>query len=246
VFRPALAGTDGFQKLDREELTGTEQSFSLLNVRSANGSREHLIEVATAVFAREGFSGASLRTIAAEAGVSAALLVHHFGSKQQLIKEAITTNLGAWMADKDHLVELGLSEALAQWPQTAAEGEAKLQFFKQVMLAGGETADHLFERMVFEAKLRLEQFQASGQMRKIQDIDTAAVMLAAYGLAPLLISGSLKAHFGVEFTDPEVSGKLAASSLELFALFQPGEPAAAGKTKTGDKSKSKNKKAGDK
>ena len=121
-------------------------------MRSAIDSREHLIEVATRVFAREGFAGTSLRMIAVEAGVSAALLVHHFGSKQRLIEETIETTLGEWMREKYHLAELPLSEALSQWPQTAQDGHQKLAFFKQVMLSGGKPAQLLLERMHFEAK----------------------------------------------------------------------------------------------
>ena len=99
-------------------------------MRSAIDSKERLIEVAAGVFAREGFSGTSLRMIAVEAGVSAALLVHHFGSKQKLIEETIAVTLGEWMAEKDHLIELPLGEALGQWPQKAEGGKQKLAFFK--------------------------------------------------------------------------------------------------------------------
>jgi TetR/AcrR family transcriptional regulator, regulator of cefoperazone and chloramphenicol sensitivity len=208
--------------------------FSLLNMRSAIDSRERLIEVATAVFAREGFAAASLRMIAVEAGVSAALLVHHFGSKQTLVEECISANLGEWLSAKDELIDLaqdGLSAALQRWPEVASDGAQKLQFFKQVMLAGGSAANHLFERMVAEAKIRLENLSAAGQLRELADIDTAAVLLATYGLAPLILDGPLKQHFGGGLTDPEISKKLAASSVELFALFQPGKPEAKPKKK---------------
>ena len=203
-------------------------------MRSATDSREHLIEVATAVFALEGFAAASLRMIAIEAGVSAALLVHHFGSKQALVEECISANLGEWLTAKDELIDLaqgGLSAALQRWPEVASDGAQKLQFFKQVMLAGGAPANHLFERMVAEAKIRLEKLQAAGQLRDLADLDTAAALLATYGLAPLILDGPLKQHFGGGLTDPDISRKLAASSVELFALFQPGEPAAKPKKK---------------
>jgi len=207
-------------------------------MRSVSDSREHLIEVATAVFARAGFESASLRMIAAEAGVSAALLVHHFGSKQRLVEDCIASNLGTWMAAKDELIDMAeddLTSALARWPEVAADGSVKLQFFKQVMLAGGAPADHLFERLVEEAHIRLEQLQLTGRTRALADLKTASVLLATYGLAPLLLSGPLKNHFGAEITDPEISTKLATSSTELFAIFQPGEAAAKPKKKKAGK-----------
>ncbi|MDP4887009.1 MAG: TetR/AcrR family transcriptional regulator [Aquiluna sp.] len=204
-------------------------------MRSAIDSREHLIEVATRVFAREGFAGTSLRMIAVEAGVSAALLVHHFGSKQRLIEETIETTLGEWMREKDHLAELPLSEALSQWPQTAQDGHQKLAFFKQVMLSGGKPAQLLLERMHFEAKERLTMMTKTGVMRDVADIETAALLLAVYGMAPLILSDSIKKILGGEVTDPEISEKLARSSLELFALIREGNSPPQTKERAGEK-----------
>ena len=204
-------------------------------MRSAIDSREHLIEVATKVFAREGFAGTSLRMIAVEAGVSAALLVHHFGSKQRLIEETIETTLGEWMRDKDHLAELPLSEALSQWPQTAQDGQQKLAFFKQVILSGGKPAQLLLERMHFEARERLTAMTKSGVMRDIADIDTAALLLAVYGMAPLILSEPVKKILGGDITDPEISEKLARSSLELFALIREGQTPPQTKERAGEK-----------
>ena len=204
-------------------------------MRSAIDSREHLIEVATRVFAREGFAGTSLRMIAVEAGVSAALLVHHFGSKQRLIEETIETTLGEWMREKNQLAELPLSEALSQWPQTAQDGHQKLAFFKQVMLSGGKPAQLLLERMHFEAKERLNMMTKTGVMRDVADIETAALLLAVYGMAPLILSDSIKKILGGEVTDPEISEKLARSSLELFALIREGNTPPQTKERAGEK-----------
>lgn len=212
-----------------------EQVFSVLNMRSAIDSKERLIEVATSVFAREGFAGTSLRMIAVEAGVSAALLVHHFGSKQKLIEQTIEITLGQWLKAKDRLAELDLSEALTQWPQTALEGQQKLAFFKQVMLAGGKPAELLMQRMQIEAKRRIETMVRAGTMRELKDPDTAALLMAIYGLAPLLVSDSIKIILGGDITDSEVSEKLARSSFELLALFPEGHNPSVHQKKAGEK-----------
>jgi TetR/AcrR family transcriptional regulator, regulator of cefoperazone and chloramphenicol sensitivity len=204
-------------------------------MRSAMDSREHLIEVSTKVFAREGFTGTSLRMIAVEAGVSAALLVHHFGSKQRLIEETIETTLGEWMREKDHLAELPLSEALSEWPRTAEDGQQRLEFFKQVMLSGGRPAQVLMERMHFEARERLTAMTKAGVMRDVSDIDTAALLLAVYGMAPLILSDSIKKILGGDIADPEISEKLARSSLELFALIREGQSPPQTKERAGEK-----------
>ena len=205
-------------------------------MRSVIDSKEHLIEVAVNVLAREGFAGSSLRMIAVEAGVSPALLVHHFGSRQGLIEEAINKTLGEWLDAKDVLTAEGLTEALKQWPEVAEDGQTKLQFFKQLMVAGGKPAQHLFERMVFEAKSRLEVFQNQGLMKPMSDVESAAVLMASYALAPLLMGEQIKKVLGGDFFDPKVSERLALSSVELFGLSLPaGKGAAKTKQKAGDK-----------
>ena len=63
--------------------------FSLSNMRSAPdaSTRDRIRDAAIAAFAERGFDAASLRDIAQRAGVSAALIVHHFGSKDGLREE---------------------------------------------------------------------------------------------------------------------------------------------------------------
>lgn len=48
------------------------------------GTREQIVAAAREVFSERGFDGATVRLVAARAGVDAALIYHYFGSKQQL------------------------------------------------------------------------------------------------------------------------------------------------------------------
>jgi AcrR family transcriptional regulator len=50
--------------------------------------RERILRAAAAVFAEEGFRGATTRRIAQEAGVNEITLFRHFGSKERLLMEA--------------------------------------------------------------------------------------------------------------------------------------------------------------
>jgi AcrR family transcriptional regulator len=52
-------------------------------------TREAILQAAKRLFAERGFEGASMRAIAAEAGVDAALITHFFGSKANLLGAAI-------------------------------------------------------------------------------------------------------------------------------------------------------------
>ena len=56
--------------------------------------RGQIITAARDAFAAKGFAGASMRGIAAEAGVDAALIHHYFDSKQQLFLATVALPLG--------------------------------------------------------------------------------------------------------------------------------------------------------
>src|SRR5205809_2273376 len=61
-------------------------------------SREAILEAARRQFAEAGYELTSIRSIATDAGVNAALVVHFFGSKEQLFRAAV-----AWPFDPAEL-----------------------------------------------------------------------------------------------------------------------------------------------
>jgi AcrR family transcriptional regulator len=71
-------------------------------------TREEILVAARRLFAERGYQDATVRAIAAEAGVDAALVVHFFGSKSELLGEAVE-----WPFDPD-----------AEMPKLLAEGRA--------------------------------------------------------------------------------------------------------------------------
>jgi TetR/AcrR family transcriptional regulator len=103
----------------------------MTNDPNAN-SREKIIEVAEALYARRGFSGVGMREVAEAAGLGKSSLFHHFRSKVQLylavlervlarmeerLAPVLTSPLGA--ADKlDRWIDV-LIDTLAEQPGTA-------------------------------------------------------------------------------------------------------------------------------
>src|SRR6516165_11042415 len=70
--------------------------------RDAAATREAILEAATGRFAAQGYERAGVREIAADAGVTAALVNRYFGSKEGLFAEVIRRAL-----DMEHLVRDG-------------------------------------------------------------------------------------------------------------------------------------------
>jgi AcrR family transcriptional regulator len=70
--------------------------------RDAAATREEILEAATRRFATQGYERAGVREIAADAGVTAALVNRYFGSKEELFAEVIRGAL-----DMAHLLRDG-------------------------------------------------------------------------------------------------------------------------------------------
>ena len=57
-------------------------------------SRRHVLDCAARLFSREGYAAVSLRDIAAESGMKAGSLYHHFESKEVIVVEILNTGVG--------------------------------------------------------------------------------------------------------------------------------------------------------
>ena len=69
--------------------------------RASKATREKIIKAASDAFARNGYEGASIRTIVAEADVNQAAISYHFGSKEGLYRAVLQAALLALMKDDD-------------------------------------------------------------------------------------------------------------------------------------------------
>src|SRR6266700_675488 len=69
--------------------------------RVSKATREKIIKAASHAFARDGYEGASIRAIVAEAGVNQAAINYHFGSKEGLYRAVLQTALRALMKDDE-------------------------------------------------------------------------------------------------------------------------------------------------
>lgn len=58
-------------------------------VAKGRARREEIVAVALEVFAREGYRGTSLREVAERIGVTPAGLLHHFGTRENLLAEVL-------------------------------------------------------------------------------------------------------------------------------------------------------------
>lgn len=103
-------------------------------VRNAAITRAAILDSARKRFAREGYDGASLRDIAADAGVDAALISRYLGSKDELFREvldlACEPNLELFSGDPD---TFGMRMAVMLIDDK--QDDAKLELFLIMLLS---------------------------------------------------------------------------------------------------------------
>ncbi|THV23579.1 TetR/AcrR family transcriptional regulator [Glycomyces paridis] len=97
--------------------------------RDRAATRTALLDAARRRFAEHGFDGASVRDIAADAGVDATLIFRYFGSKKDLFAEAVQADVPEGISAGDDAGPAALADALVRevvLDDRAASGEHPL------------------------------------------------------------------------------------------------------------------------
>ncbi|MCS0603559.1 TetR family transcriptional regulator [Streptomyces sp. LP11] len=105
------------QTRDRDRLTdGLGDGAARHRPRDARETRARILRAAGAVFAERGFEAATVRDIAARAGVNQALIFRYFGSKKALLTEVMTEGGREQVSNTppDRLFEAALRGVLAE------------------------------------------------------------------------------------------------------------------------------------
>jgi TetR/AcrR family transcriptional regulator, regulator of cefoperazone and chloramphenicol sensitivity len=211
--------------------------FSLMNMSSAHGdltARAVIRNRALELFAQRGTDAATVRDIAAAAGVSPALVLHHYGSKAGLV-EAVNEHVAGVFDDA--------LEALAERPEeltsdpVAAGGLAELMlgalpesspvpaYLRRLLLSGDPVGHRLFVRW-YEASLALTaRLTEAGVMRPADDPAARAAFLLVNDLAVVLLREHLVDVLGVDPLSREGMRRWAAEVLSAYArgVFVAGE-----------------------
>lgn len=107
-------------------------------------ARDRILEAAARLFADRGYERTKLAEVAAEAGVSKALVLWHFGSKERLLREALVRTLEPYRVTVDSL--RGLDEAaqvdrlVEAFFEFVDENAASIRFLLGLVLKGDQAA----------------------------------------------------------------------------------------------------------
>ena len=167
-------------------------------VSSAKGleTRERIVDVAVRFIARNGARGTSLGDIAAEAGVSQAGLLYHFGSKEALLNAVLDRHLTfteEWLwpegSDPGLRILTIIAEHMASWPAQPHDGGVySLLGMNTVVLAENVGDDtELHPRLVDGYRTTIDRVattllaaQRRGEMRADVDARLKAMEIIAF------------------------------------------------------------------
>ncbi|MGW8565277.1 TetR/AcrR family transcriptional regulator [Isoptericola sp. NPDC055881] len=127
----------------------------------ASTTRQAILDAARARFAADGYTGTTIRRVAADAGVDASLVMQFFRSKDELFAavmavppEALTRFSAAFEGADDGLGERVVRAFLEIWEEDARSAEPLMAMFRGAIvndLANAQLRDFLQERLLVDA-----------------------------------------------------------------------------------------------
>ena len=157
-------------------------------MRSAESpTRARIRDAAIATFAERGYAEASLRDIARKANVSAALILHHFGSKDGLRDACDAYVVDVFVSNKGHLAGAGAQEIIRASLADRERFMPLVDYMARMLTTTGPVSDSLFDEFLSGTRRLLEQQAAAGMLRPQEDMDVTVAAMTMYSLAPVLL-----------------------------------------------------------
>lgn len=137
-------------------------------------------------FGRDGFA-AGLRAIAADAGVTAGLVVHHFGSKDGLRRACDERVLAVVRSQKEAATTSGSAAVLIAQLAEVEQFAPMALYLLRSLQAGGTLAEELVAHLVSDAQEYLAAGVEAGVIRPSRDPEGRARLLAYQALGGMLV-----------------------------------------------------------
>ncbi len=203
----------------RSDISDTGPSGSDRTARAA------IRDAALALFAERGPDAVTVREIATAAGVSPALVLHHYGSKDGLRSAVDAHAAAAFDAMLEQLGDGGAAEALrGGGTGSLAEafaagfppGSPLPAYLRRLLLAGDPAGDALVARWLDLTETVLRDLEAAGVARPGGDRRLRAAFLLANDLAVVLLAPQLGRALGGDVLGPEGMRRWVAEATAVY------------------------------
>lgn len=181
--------------------------------------RDRILAAALAGIATAGVAGTSIRAIAAEAGVSPALVLHHFGSKDGLVA-ACDAHLAAVVRGlKGDALGSGPGlDPVAAIAAAADAGAPLVRYLARRLVDGGPEVDALVDRIAEDAHGYVRTGVESGLLRPSAHERERTLLLVLWSLGALALHHHARRLLGYSVLDgPEGLARWGGLAAEVLA-----------------------------
>jgi TetR/AcrR family transcriptional regulator, regulator of cefoperazone and chloramphenicol sensitivity len=174
---------------------------SIEHPEAADSPRDSIRRAALLEFGEKGFVGASIRSVAARAGVSPGLVQHYFRSKQSL-RRAVTDLVLETLQPRVARLSFGrnpaspfedVSQALVE---LTLDSPDIIRYGRQLLAEGGDEFNELISRMAAVVEAVVRGRGEAGMVRADVDLEWAAIQILLLAVGPLLIQGGVERYLG--------------------------------------------------
>jgi AcrR family transcriptional regulator len=188
-------------------------------MRSAGGN-DSIIQAAIRLFGEHGIDATSLREVAKSAGVSPALVVHHFGGKEGLVAavdEVALQEVGAAYSSGETVEGSDLLRQRAeQTARVMRECPEVCTYLGRALVEGTPGSARLFRLMIEGGRAEIDALAEEGALR--EDADRLWATLQHFFLiwAPLSFMPLLQGELGGSLLDEAILDRWVTANVELL------------------------------
>lgn len=173
------------------------------STRPDQSGDERILAAALDLFGRYGVPATSVRTIAEQAGVSAPLVMHHFGSKERLREACDDHVVELIRSQKIDTIDAGPSLLPAELQGLMRESRPALRYLARTLADGSPRINQLFDDLIDNSVAYTATAEKAGYVRPSTDPRARAVVLTLWMFGPLVLHDHLHRLLGVDLLDED-------------------------------------------
>ncbi|MGO2422274.1 MAG: TetR/AcrR family transcriptional regulator [Microbacterium sp.] len=190
-------------------------------MQSASGAsdltgRARIRDAAIELFAAAGFDKTSVKAIAEAAGVSPGLVIHHYGSKDELKRVCDEHVMAKLLDERFASVRAPSPDVVRALLVEAASAGAKFNYIARLLVEPGKAGDELFSRLVARTEQNLSEGRESGSIRPASDPEATAMLVTVFGLAQFMMRDRFAQVLGSDLFSAEGAARLTVPTLEIL------------------------------
>jgi AcrR family transcriptional regulator len=171
-------------------------------------ARARIRDAAIERFATDGVAATSLKDIAADAGVSTPLVIHHFGSKDRLRVACDEYVASAIRMQKSTVLAASKGLDPFQAVRDAYDGTPLIRYLAKTIMDGSRHVDDLVDEMVEDAVAYMAEGVENGILKPAENPRERAIVLSLWQLGALVMHEQVRRLLGIDLGDDTADSAL--------------------------------------